>query len=387
MTFRYSLIQFLYWFAYGSAINFASVYLLANGASNTLYGIVSAVACGISIVIQPLIASYADRDDSPSLKTLILIMVGVLLCCLAGQAVFYGKNLAITCVLVGMAILIVQVLLPLVNALATESADKTLDFSVARAAGSLGYAVMSFSLGRIIADSGAGVHPFVCIGISLAFVLSMAAFPFEKRKHGARAEERSAASAHFLKRYPLFSVGLIGCSLIYTSHVYLNSYVYQIVSAIGGNTESMGTVMGLAGILEMIAMVLYPWLRKKREAGFWMGFSGIFFTLKALATLLASSVSLLYAVQIFQPLGWGLMTVASVYFVNTVMEDHDQIKGQAYMTMTLSNGNIIGSLSGGAIIDQVGIRGMLLVATIAGLLGTAILISAIFRMRSGRSRK
>ena len=118
-----------------------------------------------------------------------------------------------------------------------------------------------------------------------------------------------------------------------------------------------------------------------------MGFSGIFFTLKALATLLAPSVPLLYAVQIFQPLGWGLMTVASVYFVNTVMEDHDQIKGQAYMTMTLSNGNIIGSLSGGAIIDQVGIRGMLLVATIAGLLGTAILISAIFRMRSGRSRK
>ena len=387
MTFRYSLIQFLYWFTYGSAINFASVYLLANGASNTLYGIVSAVACGISIVIQPLIATYADRDDSPSLKTLILIMVGVLLCCLAGQAAFYGKNLAMTCILVGMAILIVQVLLPLVNALATESADKSLNFSVARAAGSLGYAVMSFSLGRIIADSGAGVHPFVCIAISLAFVLSMAAFPFEKRKHGARAEERGAASAYFLKRYPLFSVGLIGCSLIYTSHVYLNSYVYQIVSAIGGNTESMGTVMGLAGILEMIAMVLYPWLRKKREAGFWMGFSGIFFTLKALATLLASSVSLLYAVQIFQPLGWGLMTVASVYFVNAVMEDHDQIKGQAYMTMTLSIGNIIGSLSGGAIIDQVGISGMLLVATIAGLLGTAILISAIFRMRSGRSRK
>ena len=89
----------------------------------------------------------------------------------------------------------------------------------------------------------------------------------------------------------------------------------------------------------------------------------------------------IYLVQIFQPLGWGLMTVASVYYVNELMREQDRIKGQAYMTMFLSVATIIGSLGGGWMIDAVGVNGMLIAAILCGALGTVIV------MLSGREKK
>ena len=80
------------------------------------------------------------------------------------------------------------------------------------------------------------------------------------------------------------------------------------------------------------------------------------------------------------------MTVASVYYVNSIMEDRDRIKGQAYMTMTLSIGTIIGTLTGGVLIDYFGVNGMLAVSVAAGVLGMAVLMITIGRDERSRRK-
>ena len=74
MTVYYSIIQFIFWFAYGTAVNFSSVYLLECGLSNTAIGIISSAACALSVVLQPLLASYADREKTVSIKTILLFL-------------------------------------------------------------------------------------------------------------------------------------------------------------------------------------------------------------------------------------------------------------------------------------------------------------------------
>ena len=134
----------------------------------------------------------------------------------------------------------------------------------------------------------------------------------------------------------------------------------------------MGTGMAIAGSLELLSMVFYSRLLRIRESAFWFRISGVFFTLKSLGTLLAPNIPLFYAVQFLQPLGWGLMAVSSVYYVDEIMEARDRIKGQAYMTMALTIGTITGSLSGGVLIDTFGVNGMLAVAVLSNALGTLI---------------
>ena len=105
LTFTYGAIQFFFWFGYGTALAFASPYLLACGLSNTAIGLISAAACGVTVLLQPALSSYADRAESPSIKTFLMIaacamaVFGVLL------ALSYGKSGPLNGLLLGCAIL------------------------------------------------------------------------------------------------------------------------------------------------------------------------------------------------------------------------------------------------------------------------------------------
>ena len=132
----YALVQCFYWFCYGTALSYASPYLLACGLSNTAIGLISAAACALSVAVQPLLAAYADREGSLSVKTLVLIMGAGILALGIGLIFAYGKNAALNGLLLGSAILLVEISLPFVNALATETinAGQTLNYSFARGA-------------------------------------------------------------------------------------------------------------------------------------------------------------------------------------------------------------------------------------------------------------
>ena len=292
-------------------------------------------------------------------------------------ALVYGKGGLPNGLLLGCAILLIQMALPFTNALATETINqgKQLNFSFARAFGSIGYAVMSMTIGRLIAWKGTVVEPWALILTSGCFFLSIALFPFTKGKKAVQHQAKGSAAA-FLSRYPAFAVTLAGCVLIYISHVVINNFTYQIVVPRGGDSEHMGTALALAGLLEVLTMFFFSSLTRWKDSGFWFRLSGVFFTLKALGTLLAPNMPVFYLVQLFQPLGWGLMTVASVYYVNQLMQEQDRIKGQAYMTMSLSAATILGSLGGGWMIDAFGVNGMLIAAVVSGALGTLIVIGA-----------
>ena len=382
LTFTYGAIQFFFWFAYGTALAFASPYLLACGLSNTAIGLISAAACGVTVLLQPALSSYADRAESPSIKTFLMIaacamaVFGVLL------ALSYGKSGPLNGLLLGCAILLIQMALPFTNAIATETINqgKKLNFSVARAFGSIGYAVMSVTVGRLIAWKGAVAEPWAIIAASVCLFIAVASFPFRKERREARREDGGGAAA-FLGRYPAFAVTLAGCVLIYMSHVAINNFTYQIVVPRGGTSEHMGTALAMAGLLEVLTMFFFSFLTRRKDSGFWFRLSGVFFTLKALGTYLAPDMTWFYLVQLFQPLGWGLMTVASVYYVDSLMRERDRIKGQSYMTMSLSAATILASLGGGRMIDAVGVDGMLIAAVICGALGTTIVMGAHVKYR------
>ncbi len=376
-TLTYALVQCFYWFCYGTALSYASPYLLSCGLSNTAIGLISAAACALSVAAQPLLASYADRKYSLSVKTLVLIMGAGILALGTGLVFTYGKNEAMNGLLLGSAILLVEISLPFVNALATETinAGKPLNYSFARGAGSVGYAVMSITIGQLIAKRGAGALPYALAAFSLLFLAAVLIFPFGKQeKREMENAELSSGPLAFFRRYPSFAVSLAGCVLIFVSHVLINNFLYQIVVSKGGGSEHMGNAMALAGILEVLIMFSFSFLLKWKDSSFWFRVSGVFFTIKALGTLLAPTMGALYLIQIFQPLGWGMMTVASVFYVNSIMKEQDRIKGQAYMTIALSVGTIIASLGGGWLIDAVSVNGMMIAAILCGAAGAMIVM-------------
>ena len=75
LTVRYAFIQCFFWMMYGGAIGFVSLYLLDCGFSNTQIGMLIAAAGFFSAILQPVIAGYADKEKSPSLKILLILFL------------------------------------------------------------------------------------------------------------------------------------------------------------------------------------------------------------------------------------------------------------------------------------------------------------------------
>ena len=91
LSVRYGTIQGCYWMGYAALMGYASVYLLEKGFTNTQIGLLTAVGCIVSAVLQPALASYADRPESPSVRTMLLganLMQLVLIISLAAKLHF-----------------------------------------------------------------------------------------------------------------------------------------------------------------------------------------------------------------------------------------------------------------------------------------------------------
>lgn len=383
LTVKYAFVQGFFWMNFAVIMGFSSFYLLDSGFSNTEIGLVIAVAGIISAVLQPALAGYADRASSPSLKkivflfSIVLFVLGILLI-LNHKRVFWLTGLFYGCV-----ITFLQSLTPLVNALGMESINqgKKLNFGSARGMGSAAYAAAAYVLGMIAERTGAISIPVSMVLVFGAFLIALLLFPFKKT---ARETVRTAGKQNdgpivFFKRYKRFSVVLVGCVLIYISHVLLNSFTFQIVESKGGGSAQMGVAMALASVIELPTMFLFAYMIKRVRCDIWFRISGIFFMLKTLGTLLAPTIPVFYGVQAFQLLGWALITVSSVYYVNSIMEEQDVIKGQAYMTMTYTLGSVLGALIGGALIDKAGVDVMLAFATAAAAAGMIIILLAAER--------
>lgn len=371
LTALYSSVQGFYWMGYAVIMGFINLYLLESGFSSSTIGVLIAAACLLSALLQPVLAGRADRLGSHALKR-ILTAQSFLTCAGAMGLIFLPRNPVLTALLYALVIVCLQTALPMVNSLAVLGSRKP-SFGIARSGGSIAYAAASYMLGALAERFGSGVVP-AAMAVAFTLLLGVVLFyPLEDTKPVA-LETKVASGGSFLRRYPRFAAVLVGCILLFLSHVLLNTFFFQITVHIGGGSEEMGIAMALCAITEIPTMCLFGLLLKIMKCHSWFKLSGIFFFLKNLGTLLAWNIPSFYAVQLLQILAFAVITVSSVYYINSIMDSGDAVKGQAYYASTLTLANVIGSVLGGWLLDAMGVPALLAVGTVCAGIGAVILL-------------
>ncbi len=396
LTFPYARLQMFYWMNMAVTAGYASFFLLGAKLTNSQIGLLLAAGGLLSALIQPLLAAFADKSSSLSVRFLMMLMSALLLACALLLAFLYHGGAAAVSVIYLLAYLIMLLQQPFLNAIGAESIDagRRLNFGLSRAFGSAGYMAAAFLLGQFSVHTGPVLVPAGIAAASLALLLSSAAYP-KVQKHSqqtggatgendgiALSETPPAASRSrtvgsifsFFTRYPQYAIALAGLLPVFIGHIYINNYLLQIVESKGAGSSSMGNLMSVAALLELTVMLIYGKLRTWRPDPFWFRISGIFFTLKVLLTLLAPTIDFLYPVQLIQPLGWGLLSVSSVYYISETMAPPDKVKGQAFFTAVFTLGNVLGNLTAGLLLDHGGVFSMLLCGSVVSATGAALLL-------------
>ncbi len=382
-TIKYSCLQGSFWMSFCIVFGYANLYLFAYGYTTSQIGIVIATAGVISTILQPLVAGLADGDSKITLRGLILVSSLIMLACAAiimlpgirflWYALFYGVLLAV-----------LQILTPLVNAIGMEYINRgiSVNFGLARGIGSISYAAISFVAGGLIERFSESLIPAIIIFCYVLVFFSAYFFRFSIAKHSqvqtqsmeiADCADAKSSELPFFKQYRKFLILLIGISLIFVCHNILNNYMYQVMVHHNGGSTEMGIASGIAAALELPTMIAFSYMIRKVSSGTLLKISGVFFTLKAALTLMATGIGGVYLAQTMQIFGFALHVPASVYYTNSLIRPRDRAKGQALMTATNTIGSIFGSLLGGFLTDGKGILFTLFVSTIIAAIGTLLM--------------
>ena len=160
----YACIQATYWMVYAVVGSFASVFLLARGYSNSEIGVILAVANVVAVVLQPIIADFADRSKKISLVGLIQLMAIVMMLFMVGLFIFQRKSIALSVIFL-MLLAWHTSLQPLINSLnfRLEESGAKINFGVCRSMGSLAYSILCAVMGTLVETYTVGIMQPVTI--------------------------------------------------------------------------------------------------------------------------------------------------------------------------------------------------------------------------------
>ncbi|QHQ60171.1 MFS transporter [Anaerocolumna sedimenticola] len=392
LTIRYAFLQSTYWVCQCAIYSFAAVYLHSKNFNNVQVGIVLALAAILSILIQPLVGAFADKTKKISLRHIVIVLMFVVFILAFLLYILPGSFLLISVIYISINA-ITFTINPLFNSMALYYLDKgiPMNYGLARGIGSIAFAVMSYLLGYFVNRFGAGIlisiflicYSFTILSAFLFKVdipesLSTDLDPGSKvsltQGNTEKQENAPTGILTFFIKYKRFIFFLLGTAMIYYSHSLINTYLINIIENVGGNSTDMGISLSIAAALELPAMAGFTYIVKKVKSNKLVTISAFFFVIKAIVTWMAPNVFMIHLSQGCQLLSYAIFTPASVYYVNSIMDDHDKVKGQAMLGVALAG--IAGStanITGGKILDTLGVSDMLMLGTIATVIGFIII--------------
>ncbi|WP_317855453.1 MFS transporter [Chakrabartyella piscis] len=365
---RYSSLHGFYWMSYSCTSSFAAVFLMDHTFSSSEVGLLLAASALLSVFLQPFIAGIADRSQIFTLKrtTLLLCALPIIPCLLLS---FVALPKVLIAALYTFVIMLSLSMQPLLNALGMQLLQNGVQFNygMARATGSMTYALLTFFLGFITVRFS--TSSLTSIAFLLYACMFLVLFTMPEMSSFRVNAGRSDGNLKVLKKNPDFLWLILGLSLIFITHSTIFNYMIHILNHIGEGQEAMGQLMAFSAMIEVPAMLYAGHLLKKVECRKLLRFSMSMFLVKVILTAMAPNLLLMYGACSLQAIGFAPYTPAIVYYVSTILNKEDQIKGQALVTVGVTIGNTLGSLFSGFLIDWKGITFALMVASVLCAIG------------------
>jgi PPP family 3-phenylpropionic acid transporter len=394
LNLSYGAIQGTYWMYYGAIMSFASVFLLGKQYTNSEIGAVIAAASVLAVVIQPLMADVADRARRVSLTDITGFIALGLIAATAALYLFPAKAPALSVLFVLIAAWLAT-LQPLIYSTAFRLGESghQVNFGATRSAGSVTYAVFCAVLGPLAAARGIGVIPAAGIAVLVLLFASLALTgKLYKRaaaekpvgtgaETGAQGGEIIGLKA-FVARNKAFTLFAVGILFVFFQNAVFNTYLLQVVTAVGGNSSQMGRIYAFTALLELPGLVYFSRLRERFTCQAMLKFASVAFVFKVFLIYAATSVAFIYVAGLFQLFSFPIFLAASVHLVDEVMEKGEAVKGQAFITGTITLSTVFASLLGGVILDTRGASALLLFSTALTILGALAVFLTVGKIKA-----
>lgn len=381
-TLLYSVLQSLYWISSCLIYSYAERLLAPHGFRTDEIGLVVAAAYLAAMIFQPMLAAAADRARRVTLRVAIsgCALLAVLF---AAGALCGRRNLPVLAVLFGALSSVTLTVQPLINAVGFHAINRgeTLDFSFARGAASVAYALSSLLLG-VLADWKSDSMLVLYLIVNAA-LFAAAIFIAPHREQTPKVAEEKGSLLGVARRYPRFLLFCVGLFVLFIPHNFLNAYIASITNVTGG---SMSVMLAVAALVEFPAMMAYSHLRRRISDRVLLLLSAAVFLIKTGLVLFAvfahPGAWVMYLSFGLQMLCYAVFVPASSYYANDSVDAGDQVKGQMLLTESTLLSGVVSMLLGGLSIQHFGVPVTMILLEALVLTGVAVIAIAVRRKKA-----
>ena len=379
-TGRYSIIQGGYWINFLILTGFAAVFLNGRGFNARQIGTVTAIGSLLSCLLQQYIGTKADQ----SIRPLKWMAAGFLILCMAAPAalVFLPHTYLSSFVFFAAAYTLEISFQPLLSSLCLQFSDHGYDinFGIARAAGSFGYACAALFMGNLTEQYGAEIILPLLIGVyGIMIVLTLfLPVPEGRRKEDMHEANQPSSLKQFFHRYHRFMMAVTGFSLLWFMNSILGTYMIYFIDYYHGTAAQMSRCFSIMAFAEIPAIVMGSFLMRRMGAGWMLRVSAIGALAKDVLFFCAPDVTCFMWTNLLHFFQSGFYQVAAVYFCYSIVQPQDIVKGQSFLTIFVSGiCSVAANYIGGILIDTVSIPVIYLVGIACNIAALVIIWIAV----------
>lgn len=373
----YSLVHATMWGMYAVIIYFAKTFLSDQGLSDAMCSLVLGVTAAASVFLNIGVSEVIKRTQKIKLYTATIALAALILLGLGGM---FMKNNVLALCGICLVLTLLQLAPGMCNSLGMDAIAKgaPATYAIARGIGSFAFATVSLCAGNLIAKYGTTAVPVIGGAMTAALILAVLWFhncaekglpemPVEPKAIDGKRKD------NFLAKNPMFTLLLVGASLMNISHYYLVVFLSDVTGALNLGSDVVGTAAAISTYVELPIMFGFALLTRKMRCNNLLRLSCFMFLLKCLGMTFATDAMGVYLAHATQIVGYGLYAIASVTYAGEVMGKEDAVRAQSYLAGTISIGNVVAMATGGLM----SVETMLWVSTACAAIGSVVvLISA-----------
>lgn len=353
-------------------LSYLPIYLKYKGLDGTEIGWMLAVGPFAAIFSQPFWGYMSDKFKTVK-GTLAICIIGLLI----SSTLFFQMEALIAILLTGAVFyFFTSPIGALGDSLAQRRAnDLHVNFGSIRMWGSIGFAISSLIVGKVLASIGVEymIWPYLFFG-TLAFIVALSLTDVKVDSDPVQLKDVK----QLIQNKPFF-IFLFIAMFISISHRANDSFIGLYIEQLGGDESLIGLAWFVGVVSEACVFALAPFWFRKFQTRLFIILAGLLYTLRFLIYGFVQEPAYIIPLQVLHGITFGTFYLASFSYITQLIPKLLQSTGHlVFYSVFFGLSGIIGSLIGGALIDSYG--GGTLYLTMGGFALTGTVMLAIHHL-------
>ncbi len=326
---RVTLFFFTQSMSVGAANAFAGIWFASQGLSPQQIGIVNAAPVLLLLISGLFIGRLADR----AADWRHAIVLGCLASGMFPIGLFFVRDFWGVMLFWTLAVMAQSAVVPIADAAALRmSRRRDSNFGSFRAWGTIGYLLVIFTSGYLLAWSGTGL--FLPLFVALGLVRMAASLVLPRFRAGPEVTP-SPTGAGTLREVmkPWFLLPVLGWALVYATHLVLNAFQGLLWKDQGLSTDVIGTLIALGALSETVMFFAFKHIGARFRARTLMLLACLVAVVRWTAMAFSPGVEILFGLQLLHALTYALGFLACVNFVADATSETMAAEAQSFLAI------------------------------------------------------